>query len=91
MENKDDNNGDNMSEIKLIPDFPDKIIEHLESGKKLVFFLGSGFGKMFGLPLWSELSGSMINKINDLGYINELEKKILLDMNNPKKQISPYT
>ncbi|MEI6545190.1 MAG: SIR2 family protein [Methylococcales bacterium] len=72
--------------LREIPSLPDEIIEAGLNGN-LIFFVGSGFSIMLGLPSWKIMAQQALSELNMAGFIDYSELEQLKNL-DPKKQLS---
>ena len=72
--------------LREIPPLPDEVIEAGLNGN-LIFFVGSGFSIMLGLPSWKIMAQQALSELNMAGFIDYSELEQLKNL-DPKKQLS---
>ncbi len=73
-----------MTEIKLIPDIPSKIIDASEDNN-LVIFIGAGLSRLVGSVSWDELANKVFDEIVELGVISFADVEQLSTLDSKKK------
>ncbi len=74
-------------ELLTIPEIP-KTLKTEFQNKQVAFFLGAGISRIYGCLGWNGLARKIVNKCFDLGHINYRLREVILDYNDPKKNVN---
>ena len=58
----------------MVPAMPKELVRQIKDGK-CILFAGAGTSLDAGLPTWSELLRSMVEKVDDYGLLKDSEKE----------------